>query len=181
MIFSRKMFSLRICRALQPGLVKSFWRKPLKFENLQPKYCSSLVVDRDDIYSENLESEEFDSVSTLVDRYCHLSSMQEQVLVIQPFIRYGQLAKTDTSPQLMLEESVALVKTLNWKVVDHMIVGLSSFQKKQLFGSGKLKMLEEKIASDMKITSIFISLYQLTVTQRLELEKTFSVPVIDRF
>ena len=74
-----------------------------------------------------------------------------------------------------------LVKTLNWKVVDHMIVGLSSFQKKQLFGSGKLKMLEEKIASDMKITSIFISLYQLTVTQRLELEKTFSVPVIDRF
>jgi len=179
MIFSRKMFSLRICRALQLGLVKSFCRKPLKFENLQPKYCSSLVVDRDDIYSENLESEEFDSVSTLVDRYCHLSSMQEQVLVIQPFIRYGQLAKTDTSPQLMLEESVALVKTLNWKVVDHMIVGLSSFQKKQLFGSGKLKMLEEKIASDMKITSIFISLYQLTVTQRLELEKTFSVPVID--
>ena len=175
------MFSLRICRALQLGLVKSFWRKPLKFENLQSKYCSSLVVDRDDIYSENLESEEFDSVSTLVDRYCHLSSMQEQVLVIQPFIRHGQLAKTDTSPQLMLEESVALVKTLNWKVVDHMIVGLSSFQKKQLFGSGKLKMLEEKIASDMKITSIYISLYQLTVTQRLELEKTFSVPVIDRF
>lgn len=61
-----------------------------------------------------------------------------------------------------------------------MVVGLSSFQKKRLFGSGKLKMLEEKVANNAKITSIFISLYQLTITQRLELEKVFSVPVIDR-
>ena len=62
-----------------------------------------------------------------------------------------------------------------------MVIGLSSFHKKQLFGSGKLKLLEEKVANNMKITSIFISLYQLTITQRLELEKVFSVPVIDRF
>lgn len=80
----------------------------------------------------------------------------------------------------MLQESIALVQTLNWKIVDHLTIGLSSFQKKQLFGSGKIKLLEEKIANNSKITSIFISLYQLTITQRLELEKVFSVPVIDR-
>ena len=117
----------------------------------------------------------------LVDRFCHISTMQEQVLIIQPFVRFGAMVKADTNHDLMLAESIALVKTLNWKVADHMVVGLSSFQKKRLFGSGKLKMLEEKVANNVKITSIFISLYQLTITQRLELEKVFSVPVIDRF
>ena len=143
------------------------------------RYCSSLD-NRQEIYSDSLDTDEASHVSDLVDRYCHVSSMQQQVLVIQPFIRYGQMAKSDTNHQLMLEESLALVRTLNWKVVDHIIVGLASFQKKHLFGTGKLKMLEEKISSDHKITSVFISLYQLTITQRLELEKLFCVPVIDR-
>ena len=97
------------------------------------------------------------------------------------YFRYGQLSKKDTNHQLMLEESIALVKTLDWKVVDHTTVGLTSFQKKHLFGTGKLKLLEEKVTSDQKITSVFISLYQLTISQRLELEKVFCVPVIDRF
>jgi len=142
--------------------------------------CSSLTS-RDEIYSESLETSEADHVSHLVDRYCHVGSMQQQVLVIQPFIRYGQLSKKDTNHQLMLEESIALVKTLDWKVVDHITVGLTSFQKKHLFGTGKLKLLEEKVTSDQKITSVFISLYQLTISQRLELEKVFCVPVIDRY
>merc|ERR1719342_295407 len=81
----------------------------------------------------------------------------------------------------MLAESVALVETLAWIVVDTLTVGLNSFQKKHLFGAGKLRLLEEKISSNTKITSVFISLYQLTVTQRLELERLFSVPVIDRY
>ena len=140
----------------------------------------SVLSSRGDIYNESLDTGEVDTVSNLVDRYFHVSSMQEQVLVIQPFIRYGQLSKRDTSHELMLQESIALVQTLNWKIVDHLTVGLSSFQKKQLFGTGKIKMLEEKIANNSKITSIFISLYQLTITQRLELEKVFCVPVIDR-
>ena len=110
-----------------------------------------------------------------------MSSMQEQVLVIQPFIRFGQhQAKTDTDKDLMLQESLALVQTLDWKIVDHLTVGLSSFQRKHLFGRGKIEMLRDRVAGDDKITSIFISLYQLSVTQRLELEKVFSVPVIDR-
>merc|ERR1719189_3447337 len=52
----------------------------------------------------------------LVDRFCHISTMQDQVLVIQPFIRFGSMVKADTNPELMLAESIALVKTLNWKV-----------------------------------------------------------------
>ena len=95
-------------------------------------------------------------------------------------IRFGGKMKTDTSQELMLAESVALVETLDWVVVDHLTVGLNSFSKKHLFGTGKLDLLQEKISANTKITSVFISLYQLTVTQRLELERLFSVPVIDR-
>ena len=119
-------------------------------------------------------------MTDLVDRYCYVPSMQQQVLVIQPFIRFGGKVKADTNQDLMLAESVALVETLDWVVVDHLTVGLNSFQKKHLFGSGKLEVLKEKISTNSKITSVFISLYQLTVTQRLELERLFSVPVIDR-
>ena len=96
------------------------------------------------------------------------------------FFRFGGKMKTDTSQELMLAESVALVETLDWVVVDHLTVGLNSFLKKHLFGTGKLELLKEKISTNTKITSVFISLYQLTVTQRLELERLFSVPVIDR-
>ena len=154
---------------------------PARWTFFKHRSCSTVTRGRSEIFSENLETEEADSMGQLVDRFCHISTMQEQVLVIQPFVRFGSMVKTDTNHDLMLAESIALVKTLNWKVADHMVVGLSSFQKKKLFGSGKLKLLEEKVANNVKITSIFISLYQLTITQRLELEKVFSVPVIDRF
>ena len=162
------------------GLAKSSLRLAPRWDFFKPPTCSTLTG-RSEIFSENLETGEADAMDQLVDRFCHISTMQDQVLVIQPFIRFGSMVKADTNPELMLAESIALVKTLNWKVADHMVIGLSSFHKKQLFGSGKLKLLEEKVANNMKITSIFISLYQLTITQRLELEKVFSVPVIDRF
>ena len=139
---------------------------------------SSSSRSRDEVYRELVEPHT--EMTDLVDRYCYVPSMQQQVLVIQPFIRFGGKVKADTNQDLMLAESVALVETLDWVVVDHLTVGLNSFQKKHLFGSGKLEVLKEKISTNSKITSVFISLYQLTVTQRLELERLFSVPVIDR-
>jgi len=131
------------------------------------------------VYRDLVEQQDSAEVTDLVDRYCYVPSMQHQVLVIQPFIRFGEKVKANTNHDLMLAESVALVKTLDWVVVDTLTVGLNSFQKKHLFGTGKLRLLEEKISNNTKITSVFISLYQLTVTQRMELERLFSVPVID--
>ena len=66
--------------------------------------------------------------------------MHQQVLVIQPFIRFGGKMKADTNHELMLAESVALVETLDWVVVDYLTIGLSSFLKKHLFGTGKLEL-----------------------------------------
>jgi len=128
-----------------------------------------------------VEGEDKNSVADLVDRYFHMSNMGHQVMVIQPFIRYGQDSKKDTNHQLMLEESLALVRTLGWKVVNHKCIGLASFKKPFLFGSGMLRELEEMVDYNQKITAVFVSMYQLTVPQRLELERLFDVPVIDRY
>ena len=157
-------------------LVSRYFRQSPSF--LHRSCSSSGSRSRDEVYRELVEPDT--EMTDLVDRYCYVPSMKQQVLVIQPFIRYGGQVKADTNHELMLAESVALVETLDWVVVDHLTVGLNSFQKKHLFGSGKLEVLKEKISTNSKITSVFISLYQLTVTQRLELERLFSVPVIDR-
>ena len=62
------------------------------------------------------------------------------------FVRFGGKVKTETSQELMLAESVALVETL-----DQLTVGLSSFLKKHLFGTGKLELLRENISANIRI------------------------------
>jgi len=146
-----------------------------------PKFCSSVPSSRKELYDDIMEGDEHHSASDLVDRYFHVSTMVHQVLVIQPFIRFGHAAKKDTNNQLMLEESIALVRTLNWKVVDHISIGLASYKKKVLFNIGKLTELEQRVATNHKITAVFVSRYQLTTQQRVQLENLFMVPVIDRY
>ena len=167
-------FSTRLIKAL----VKN--KQHLRFP-LPRRRCSHLSSVRDEVYGDILASDEHHTANHLIDRYTHVSSMAHQVFVIQPFLRFGVASKKDTNQQLMLEESIALVNTLGWKVVDHTCVGLNSFIKPFLFGSGKLVDIESIISTNEKITAVFISMYQLTTTQRLELEKRFMVPVIDRY
>jgi len=145
------------------------------------RWCSS----RQDLYTELVEeelgAEEREEVAGLVDRYLHTAAMAHQVLIIQPFIRLGQHRKQNTNPELMLAESRALAATLEWRVVDTVTIGLNSYKKKHLFGSGNLEMLRARVAANPKVTAVFVSLYQLTPVQRLELEATVEVPVIDRY
>ena len=136
----------------------------------------SLIMDEEDG-----DREEY---LTLRSRYFQLKDASHQVILVQPFI------KNKTSPdgsnavnncELALAESKALVETLNWKVVDAVTAGLASYQKRELFGSGKLAELENLVSRDLRITAVFVSLYQLTTTQRIGLEDRFKVPVIDRY
>jgi len=145
------------------------------------RLCSTIPDSRQELYGDLVEGDDKTNVADLVDRYFHVSTMVHQVLVIQPFIRYGVAAKKNTNHKLMLEESMALVRTLGWKVVDYKCIGLASFKKSFLFGSGKLKELEDIVSSNQKITAVYVSMYQLTAPQRLELENLFNVPVIDRY
>jgi len=164
------------------GFIPSLCPKTLSISKFTISYqCSTVSNSRQDVYKELVEVEDENSYRELVDRYFHVPTMEQQVIVVQPYIKHGQGVKKDTNRQLMLEESIALVRTLDWKVVDHTSIGLAGFNKKFLFGSGILSELQERVVSNQKITAVFISLYQLTVHQRLELERVFMVPVIDRY
>lgn len=155
------------------------WRKPIQLPTL--RYCSSRFEIYDEATSEDIDDDEKAEMRNIVDRYLHTSSMAHQVLLIQPYIREGPDMKSETTSHLMMEESVALVNTLEWQVVDTLLVGLSTYKKKYLFGSGKLEELGGRIAANPRITAVFLSRYQLTAVQRLELESVFKVPVIDRY
>jgi len=93
----------------------------------------------------------------------------------------GQTAKKDTTPGLMMEESIALVKTLNWKIVEPLLIGLPNLERKYLFPAEVLDALAERVQKDLRITAVFVSLYQLRPSQRVELEERLKVPVIDRY
>ena len=133
-----------------------------------------------DFYHESLteENNERDDYLELRSKYLQTVNLGHQVVLVQPFLRNNQPAGND---QLKLEESRALVETLNWRVVDSIRIGLNSFKKKELFGEGKLKELEALIGKDSSITAVFISMYQLTAPQRISLEARFQLPVIDRY
>lgn len=104
------------------------------------------------------------------------------VFIIQPFIKWGPRKKRDTTPQLQLEESVALVNTLkDWNTRGQEVVSLYSFEHATFFGSGKLNELKEKINRNQFINALFISVNKLSPSQHQFLEDYFSLPVYDRY
>nr|CAD7600995.1 unnamed protein product [Timema genevievae] len=118
----------------------------------------------------------------LVKRTFHLSDSGNQVLIVQPYVKWGAGKKRNTTPELQLAEAVALVETLpRWKVVDKLVLPLQSFHKNTFFGKGNLKMLRDKVRENERIVSVFISVNQLRGTQHHELEEQFGVPVFDRY
>lgn len=75
----------------------------------------------DDIDQQADEPEDFekDEYDDMVKRVLHLPEMGHQVLVVQPYVKWGSGRKHNTTPELQLAEAVTLIGTLpKWKVVD---------------------------------------------------------------
>jgi hypothetical protein len=73
-------------------------------------------VDQQDDETEDFEKDEYDD---MVRRVLHLPEMGHQVLVVQPYVKWGSGKKHNTTPELQLAEAVTLIGTLpKWKVVD---------------------------------------------------------------
>lgn len=85
------------------------------------------------------------------------------------------------TPQLKLEETLALVKTLGWFVEEHMMIEVTHLNRPDFFGWGTLMKLMEKIKATPVISAVFISTYRLTAPQRINLEELLGVPIFDRY
>lgn len=70
---------------------------------------------------------------------------EQNVLVIQPFIRFGP-KRSAIPADVQLEEAEALIKSLdNWNIYKSIKVGLETFQLKTFFGKGKLEELKQMV------------------------------------
>lgn len=69
--------------------------------------------------------------------------VEQNVLIIQPYVKWGP-TKSPTSPKLKLQEAEDLIRSLdNWNIQESKLVGLMNFDKKTLFGRGKLDELQK--------------------------------------
>ncbi|XP_058805109.1 putative GTP-binding protein 6 isoform X2 [Phymastichus coffea] len=118
----------------------------------------------------------------IANEYLGVVAKGHRTFVIQPYIKWGKDKKQQTTRELQLAESVALVETLPyWEVVDKMWIPLMSLERKQLFGSGGLENIKTRIKCGRNVTAIFVSTNTLKHVQLLELEKIFGLPVYDRY
>jgi len=103
------------------------------------------------------------------------------VLVVQP---YKIMKKTSivSHPSLRLAEAVALVQSIpNWKVVSAVAYSIRSWNSNPLFGSTNMWKIASKVKSDPRITAVVVSIDILNLDQLVLLQKSFGVPVYDRY
>jgi hypothetical protein len=82
------------------------------------KLCSRRISNTNDV-NDDIED---DGYQQLINRYFHVPQMGHQVLVIQPYVKWGPTKKQNTTPELQLSEAVSLIGTLKkWQVVEEVI------------------------------------------------------------
>ncbi|XP_022164663.1 putative GTP-binding protein 6 [Myzus persicae] len=119
----------------------------------------------------------------LIDRQLKLAPAGgHQVLIVQPYIKWGVNKDRSTRPEVKADESRSLVRTLaEWSVTDTLLVGLTSYRKHTFFGPGNVDTIALRVARDRRITAVFVSVNVLKPGQHQHLEHRFGVPVYDRY
>ncbi|XP_037814243.1 putative GTP-binding protein 6 [Lucilia sericata] len=138
----------------------------------------------------NLEDSEYDLVANGAMNVTRKSTQPQNVLVIQPYVKWGPKRATITTPDDQLEEAKALIHSINnWSVALAIKVPLESLERKALFGKGKMEEIrnlvqelrQAKSHNQQPLTCIFVSKGSLSFAQKALLEATFHLPVMDRY
>ncbi|XP_075227528.1 putative GTP-binding protein 6 isoform X1 [Lycorma delicatula] len=163
-----------VCKRLSSNY-ESNYKMLSNVENIENNFTNNLELEEKD-------EEETKKYEELVKRMFRTPECGHQVFVIQPYIKWGVGKNHLTNPVYQLNESIALIETLqNWKVVDKEKISLTSFKKTKFFGKGNLSSLKERIAGNKLITGVFLSINLLKRGQHEFLEEFFGVPVYDRY
>ncbi|VDM25414.1 unnamed protein product [Toxocara canis] len=111
------------------------------------------------------------------------STEGHSVLVVHPKIRWGRnSARSSTSPELQLQEAIALTSTLpNFRVCSSVIVGTDyNTKKKRIWAQGRLDALAE-LKEKQRATALMLNVNLLSPLQQAELFSFFRVPIFDRY
>lgn len=123
-------------------------------------------------------------------RVTRKSAQPQNVLIIQPYVKWGAKRSTTITPEDQIQEAEALVHSItNWHVALSVKVPLESLERKTLFGKGKMEELKNlvqelrqaKSHNQQPLTCIFVSKGSLSFAQKALLESMFNLPVMDRY
>ncbi|KAH8420770.1 hypothetical protein KR222_004318 [Zaprionus bogoriensis] len=134
-----------------------------------------------------LEDRAYDEVAGGAMRISRDVATAQQVLILQPYIKWQARRSTpeDVQPNDQLAEAMALINSLpNWKVARGLKVPLDSLERKTLFGTGKmleLKSLVADLRQQQQLSCLFVSKGTLSFAQKQFLESEFQLPVLDRY
>jgi len=150
------------------------------------RFLSKKTSGKNDITPNNLELEAAEQYALLMQQYQLQVLDSQQVLVIQPcYPKTSPNARQFTTDDLMMSETLGLVKTLGWKVVDGIILQ-SGEDSHKLLGTGQLERIRDNITQleakkGLFISSVFVSTYKMSSRNRLLAEEILEKPVIDRY
>lgn len=142
------------------------------------------------IYEYVFNCSEYDLVANGAMNITRKAKKPHNILVIQPYVKWGSKRTKDMSPDEQLEEAKALIHSIeNWTVALAIKVSLETLERKTLFGKGKMEELQNMV-NELKqtnchnqrpLTSIFVSKGVLSFAQKALLESAFNLPVMDRY
>jgi len=134
-----------------------------------------------------IEAAEAEQHALLMQQYQLKVLDSQQVLVIQPYYhKSSPNARQFTTEELMMSETLGLVKTLGWKVVDGILLSIQENDSNKILGTGQLERIRDDISEletkkGLFISSIFLSTYKLSSKNRVLAENILGKPVIDRY
>lgn len=152
------------------------------------RFLAKKIRGKIDAIPNKLELEAAEQHALLMQQYQLQVLDSQQVLVIQPcYHTTSANARQFTTEDLMMAETLGLVKTLGWKVVDGIILKIQTDDdSNKLLGTGQLERIRDNI-SDLEakkglfISSVFISTYRMSSKNRVSAEEILEKPVIDRY
>lgn len=172
-----------VARSLLAGLSGSARGAKKILEKVANEYVTkcrySQEFDPSDELEIDAENEEYKEIS---GEYFNPASHGHRVFIVQPYVKWGDNKKRNTTPELQLDEAEALVKTLpTWVVVDKICMPLLTLEKNKLIGKGNMEKLKSMFHSSSVIDALFVSKNILRPVQVDELRQALGVPVFDRY
>ena len=127
----------------------------------------------------------------LLMQHYHLKVLDyQQVLVVQPkYDRSHPMFKNNTTTELMMEETIGLVKTIGWRVIDDVTMSIRSDNRKferNYLSEGQLLRLRKIIdhheaENRLVVSAVFISADKIRSIQRVNMEAVLGRPIFDRY
>ncbi|XP_037952286.1 putative GTP-binding protein 6 [Teleopsis dalmanni] len=146
------------------------------------------VTESNPVESLNLQDREYDEVANVTMNISRNCNAVQNVLILQPYVKWGPNRNKQRTPDEQLEEAEALVRSLpNWNIASSIKVPIESLDKKTLFGSGKIEELKNLVKNarqynnEQPLTCVFVSKSSLSFVQKRFLTAELNLPIMDRY